>query len=110
MKFIRILPEIWAKTLCPFSNSTRNMAFGNGSTTMPSTSMASSLAILVIPPLLSSPHDYALPKNPELLCHPAVPQERPRGRSDASHSCASDDQPCAQSHLPLRHDCRRRTQ
>src|SRR6266550_1668533 len=30
-----------AKTLCPFSNSTRNMALGNGSITVPSTSIAS---------------------------------------------------------------------
>src|SRR5437762_9437900 len=32
---------MWAKTLCPFSNSTRNMALGNGSMTVPSTSIAS---------------------------------------------------------------------
>src|SRR4029079_17437734 len=32
-----------ASTLWPFSSSTRNMAFGSGSTTVPSTRMASSL-------------------------------------------------------------------
>src|SRR5688572_19874720 len=43
MKFIRILPLTCASTRCPFSSSTRNIAFGNGSTTVPSTSIASSL-------------------------------------------------------------------
>lgn len=46
MKFIRIFPEMCAKTMCPFFNSTRNMALGNGSTTVPSTSMASSFISL----------------------------------------------------------------
>src|SRR5215204_3428101 len=32
---------MWANTLCPFSSSTRNMAFGSGSVTVPSTSIAS---------------------------------------------------------------------
>src|SRR2546423_10177686 len=32
-----------ASTLCPFSSSTRNMALGNGSTTVPSTRIVSSL-------------------------------------------------------------------
>jgi len=45
MKCFRILPEICARTMCPFSNSTRNMALGNGSTTVPVTSMASGLAV-----------------------------------------------------------------
>src|SRR5262245_7637477 len=39
---------MWASTLCPFSSSTRNMALGRGSTTVPSTSMTSSLATLQI--------------------------------------------------------------
>ena len=30
MKCFRILPEMWARTLWPFSNSTRNIALGNG--------------------------------------------------------------------------------
>ena len=42
MKCIRILPEIWARTRCPFSSSTLNMAFGSVSTTVPSTVMFSS--------------------------------------------------------------------
>src|SRR6476469_6395182 len=37
---------MWASTLCPFSSSTRNMALGRGSTTVPSPSIASSLATL----------------------------------------------------------------
>src|SRR5215208_6797454 len=32
---------MWANTLCPLSSSTRNMAFGSGSVTVPSTSIAS---------------------------------------------------------------------
>src|SRR5438445_10849388 len=40
---MRIFPEMCASTLWPFSSSTRNMAFGSGSTTVPSTRMASSL-------------------------------------------------------------------
>src|SRR5262245_40599719 len=44
MKCIRILPEMWASTLWPFSSSTRNIAFGSGSTTVPSTWMPSSFA------------------------------------------------------------------
>src|SRR2546430_16995401 len=45
MKFMRIFPETWASTLWPFSSSTRNIAFGNGSTTVPTTSIASSFGI-----------------------------------------------------------------
>src|SRR5919197_1556345 len=32
---------MWANTLCPFSICTRNIAFGSGSVTVPSTSIAS---------------------------------------------------------------------
>src|ERR1043166_9660817 len=32
---------MWARTLCPFSSSTRNIALGSGSITVPSTSIAS---------------------------------------------------------------------
>ena len=42
MKCLRILPEMWARTWCLFSSSTRNIAFGSGSTTVASTSIASS--------------------------------------------------------------------
>src|SRR6478672_10186004 len=34
---------MWVRTLCPLSSSTRNMALGSGSTTVPSTRIASSL-------------------------------------------------------------------
>ena len=44
MKCIRILPEMCASTLCPFSSSTRNIALGSGSTTVPSTWIPSSFA------------------------------------------------------------------
>src|SRR5438067_13163485 len=36
-----------ASTLCPFSSSTRNMALGNGSTTVPSTRIVSSLGLAI---------------------------------------------------------------
>src|SRR5437667_3138313 len=42
---MRILPEMWASTLWPFSSSTRNMALGSGSTTVPSSTIASSLGL-----------------------------------------------------------------
>ena len=45
MKCILIFPEICAKTLCPFSSSTLNMAFGKVSLTFPSTWIASSFGI-----------------------------------------------------------------
>src|SRR5687767_5130568 len=45
MKCIRILPDTCANTRWPLSNATRNIALGNGSTTVPSTSIASSLVI-----------------------------------------------------------------
>src|SRR5687768_6715906 len=41
MKFIRNLPEMWARTSWPLSNSTRNIALGSGSVTLPSTSITS---------------------------------------------------------------------
>src|SRR6478672_12482893 len=42
---MRIFPEMWASTLWPFSSSTRNMAFGSGSETVPSRTIASSLGL-----------------------------------------------------------------
>src|SRR3989442_11661984 len=45
MKFIRILPLTCASTRWPLSSSTRNIAFGSGSPTVPSTSIASSLGM-----------------------------------------------------------------
>src|SRR5206468_11967949 len=48
MKFMRIFPDTCASTLCPFSSSTRNMAFGSGSSTVPRTSMASSFDIRLL--------------------------------------------------------------
>src|SRR5688572_3285226 len=42
---MRIFPEMWASTLWPFSSSTRNIAFGRGSTTVPSSTIASSLGL-----------------------------------------------------------------
>src|SRR5215212_4075741 len=42
MKCLRILPEMWASTLCLFSSSTWNIALGNVSRTVAVTSIASS--------------------------------------------------------------------
>ena len=42
---MRIFPEMCAKTLCPFSSSTRNMAFGNDSRIVPSNTIASSFGL-----------------------------------------------------------------
>src|SRR5437773_11199329 len=41
MKFIRIFPEMCARTSCPFWSSTLNIALGRASDTVPSTSMTS---------------------------------------------------------------------
>src|SRR2546426_771425 len=49
MRCIRILPDTWARTLWPLSISTRNIALGSGSTTLPSTSIASSLLMAFRP-------------------------------------------------------------
>jgi hypothetical protein len=46
MRCMRIFPELCARTVYPFSNSTRNIAFGRGSTTVPSTVNASSFGLL----------------------------------------------------------------
>src|SRR5271157_178630 len=45
MKFLRILPETCASTLCLFSSSTRNIALGSGSITVAITSIASSFEL-----------------------------------------------------------------
>src|SRR3989442_788203 len=42
---MRILPEMKAWIVCPFSSFTRNVAFGRFSTTSPCSSMTSSLAM-----------------------------------------------------------------
>src|SRR5258705_6840918 len=44
MKCMRMFPEMWASTMCLFSSSTRNIALGSGSTTVPSTWTPSSFA------------------------------------------------------------------
>src|SRR5215813_465096 len=47
MRCIRILPDTCARTLWPFSITTRNIALGSGSTTVPCASIASSLLMLL---------------------------------------------------------------
>src|SRR5436190_21615681 len=63
---------MWASTLCPFSSSTRNMALGRGSTTVPSTSMTSSLAKLQTP----------LPRE----THPWAHEEHASGRASRQYT------------------------
>src|ERR1700677_2241952 len=46
MKFLRILPEMCARTSCPLGSATRNMVPGNTCVTVPSNSIGSSLATL----------------------------------------------------------------
>src|SRR3954464_185103 len=41
---------MWASTLCPFSSWTRNIALGSGSTTVPSSTIASSLGFGIVEP------------------------------------------------------------
>src|SRR5712692_10326716 len=50
MKCLRILPEMCASTLCLFSSSTWNIAFGNVSRTVPVTSIASSFDMFLLLP------------------------------------------------------------
>src|SRR3990172_8211346 len=69
MKCIRIFPDAWANTLCPFANSTRNMALGKFSLTVPSTSIVSFLAINSpgqTPPQFRSPETNILRESPAL--------------------------------------------
>src|SRR5579875_1655318 len=51
---MRIFPELCASTLWPFSSSTRNIAFGSGSMTVPSSTIASSFSFGSVP-LLAPP-------------------------------------------------------
>lgn len=44
MKFLRILPEMWARTSWPFGNATRNIVPGKTCVTVPVNSIGSSLA------------------------------------------------------------------
>src|ERR1700730_12143672 len=46
MRFLRILPAVWAMISCPFSSFTRNVALGRSSLTVPGNSSSSSLAIM----------------------------------------------------------------
>src|SRR5271156_3802652 len=43
MRFLRILPLVWAKMTCSLSSLTRNIALGSSSVTMPLNSIISSL-------------------------------------------------------------------
>ena len=41
IKFFLIFPDMWARISCPFSSSTRNIAFGSDSSILPSNSITS---------------------------------------------------------------------
>src|SRR4051812_45840370 len=45
MRFLRILPAVWAMISCAFSSVTRKVALGSSSLTVPGNSSSSSLAI-----------------------------------------------------------------
>src|SRR5688572_27011630 len=45
MRFLRILPAVWAMISCPFSSFTRKVALGSSSETIPGNSRSSSFAI-----------------------------------------------------------------
>src|SRR5262249_38976181 len=107
MKCIRILPDTWARTLWPLSSSTRNMAFGSGSTTVPSTSMASSLVMANpegLGPSVEPPEDVPAlfgngdrvlevggeaavggDRRPVVLQHPHLPRPHRDHRLDREH-------------------------
>src|ERR687887_1143688 len=74
---------MWASTLCPLSSSTRNMALGRGSTTVPSTSIASFFATLLpgfsrqakLAPTTAE-HDRNYRPAPQERLQPAVPRSQ----------------------------------
>src|SRR5690349_24633108 len=45
IRFLRILPAVWAMISCPFSSFTRKVALGSNSLTVPGNSRSSSFAI-----------------------------------------------------------------
>ena len=44
IKFLRIFPEMWARTSCPLGSATRNMVPGNTWVTVPCNAIGSSFA------------------------------------------------------------------
>src|SRR4051795_3690320 len=92
---MRIFPEMWANTLWPFSSSTRNMAFGSGSMTVPSRTIASSLGfgsvVLLLATDAPSRPEGALARNGRgtiLAGPPPRFQTRDRERHGAPHRSA----------------------
>ncbi len=77
IRCIRIFPELCASTVYPFSNSTRNIAFGNGSTTVPSTVNASSFGLLRFILLVAVQHAQG-----HSALTRVISQGRPRDRLD----------------------------
>src|SRR5215813_1020158 len=71
MKFMRILPLTCASTRWPLSSSTRNIAFGSGSTTVPSTSIASSFGMSFYK--LASDGGAWITGSPHDVLRPAIP-------------------------------------
>src|SRR5689334_5523959 len=61
MRFLRILPEVWARIVWSLSSFTRNIALGSNSSTTPLNSIRSSLAIR--PPVGASTKDKSGPEN-----------------------------------------------
>src|SRR5436853_5231987 len=90
MKFIRSFPLMWARTLWPFSSSTANIVLGNGSTTVPSTSIASFLATGV---LCTPSHRHAGPAGADTrtarIPNPSESDNRLSGPSDGREDLRS---------------------
>src|SRR6478735_3046265 len=108
---MRIFPEVCARTLCPFSSSTRNMALGSGSTTVPSRTMASSLGFGRTLLLLELPGSnylarttcFELPKDPR----EGVRQEIDRMARTATNPVQADGPSYGDGCLRAKAPCRR---
>src|SRR6266404_750821 len=92
MRFLRILPEVWARTSWLLSSLTRNIAFGSSSVTVPENSMRSSFAILLL-------------RSPAAIC----PENRPIHPSRAVPGQALSSRRVRRPALPVSDlACRRR--
>ena len=85
---MRIFPEIVQRMVLPFSSSTLNMALGSGSTTVPSSSIASCLLnLLHLSLLMTEQLDSVL--HAQVTVHGAWKTHRPQARSHSRNRVAS---------------------
>ena len=73
MRFLRILPEVCARTSCSLSSLTRNIALGSNSVTVPENSIRSSFAIN------THPNEYSRPGTADPKTGARVTAEARRG-------------------------------